>query len=163
MTTVTLGLGSNLGDRLELLQQAVDLLAEHGVAVTEGSRVWESEPVGGPDDQPAYLNAVVRARTEGDAYDTLDAANRVEAVLGRTRDERWGPRTIDIDVLLCEDLVLDDPSLILPHPRLTKRAFVVLPLLEIDPDPVLPGGVHVLDVASPSGEAHPVAPPLRLP
>jgi len=160
---VTLGLGANLGDRLAMLQRAVDLLAEGGVVTTASSRVWETEPVGGPEGQPAYLNAVISARAEGTPEDILETVRHVESSLGRRRDVRWGPRTIDIDVELIEDLVRDDPLLTIPHPRMTERAFVVLPLLEIDPDPLLPDGMHVLDLPAPDGDARPFAPPLRLP
>jgi 2-amino-4-hydroxy-6-hydroxymethyldihydropteridine diphosphokinase len=159
----TLGLGANLGDRLAALQRAVDLLAEEGVRAVASSRVWETEPVGGPSAQPSYLNAVVRAETDLDAYDVLSAANRVETALGRTREVRWGPRTIDIDVLLYDDLMHDDPELTIPHPRLTERAFVVLPLLDIDPAPVLPDGTRILDLRLDLDGATPVEPPLALP
>ena len=158
-----LGLGSNLGDRLDALQRAVDLLAGRGVRVVASSRVWETDPVGGPDGQPSFLNAVVRAETDLEPGDLLGAANAVEAALGRVREVRWGPRTIDIDILLVDDLILDDPALTIPHPRMTERAFVILPLLELDPDPVLPGGTRVLVLPAPVGGARPFAPPLRLP
>ena len=163
MTAVTLGLGANLGDRLAALQRAVDLLDEHGVHATASSRVWETAPVGGPEDQPAYLNAVVRATTDLDPPGVLAAAHEVEVALGRTREVRWGPRTLDVDVLLVDDVVVDDPLLTIPHPRLTERAFVVLPLLELDPDLVLPDGRRLVDLPAPTGEARPYAPPLRLP
>ena len=111
MHAVTLGLGANLGDRLRCLQAAVDLLADGGVRTVASSRVWETEPVGGPPDQPPYLNAVIRdgdrSRPERSAR---RSCNHVEAELGRTRDVRWGPRTIDIDVLLFDDLVVDEPG-----------------------------------------------------
>jgi len=160
---VTLGLGANLGDRSETLQRAVDLLAEEAVRTVASSRVWRTEPVGGPAGQPAYLNAVVRAETALDADEVLAAANRVEAALGRTREVRWGPRTIDIDVLLFDDEVRDDPELTIPHPRLGERAFVVLPLLDIDPDPVLPDGTRVLDLPLDPDGAEPTQPPLAIP
>jgi 2-amino-4-hydroxy-6-hydroxymethyldihydropteridine diphosphokinase len=159
---VTLGLGSNLGDRLATLQRAVDLLAEEGIRSIASSRVWETEPVGGPGGQPAYLNAVLRAETSLDPDEVLRAANRVEATLGRTREVRWGPRTIDIDVLLFDDVQRDDPALTIPHPRIRERAFVVLPLLDIDPAPVLPDGTRVLDLALDPDGAQPVEPPLRI-
>ncbi|MGZ8571525.1 MAG: 2-amino-4-hydroxy-6-hydroxymethyldihydropteridine diphosphokinase [Actinomycetota bacterium] len=158
-----LGLGSNLGDRLDTLQRAVDLLAERGVLVVASSRVWETEPVGGPEDQPSFLNAAVRVETDLGPDDLLGAANAVEAALGRVREVRWGPRTIDIDVLLIDDLILDDRAITVPHPRMTERVFVILPLLELDPDPVLPDGTRVLDLPVPAREARPFAPPLRLP
>jgi 2-amino-4-hydroxy-6-hydroxymethyldihydropteridine diphosphokinase len=160
---VALGLGANLGDRLATLQRAVDLLAAEGVRTVASSRVWRTEPIGGPPGQPDYLNAVVRAETALDAGEVLAAANRVEAALGRTREVRWGPRTIDIDVLLFDDEVRDDPELTIPHPRLRERAFVVLPLLDIDPDPILPDGTRVLDLPLDPDGAEPTQPPLAIP
>jgi 2-amino-4-hydroxy-6-hydroxymethyldihydropteridine diphosphokinase len=163
MPTATLALGSNLGDRLATLQRAVDLLAERDVRAVESSRVWETDPVGGPSEQPAFLNAVIRAKTDLDPKALLGAALDVEAALGRIRTQRWGPRTIDIDVLLYDEVILDEPGLTVPHPRMCDRAFVVLPLLDLDPDPVLPDGRRVLDLrVDPSG-ARPYAPPLALP
>lgn len=157
-----LGLGSNLGDRLAHLQRAVDLLGiEPGIRVTRSSRIWETDPVGGPD-QPEFLNAVVEVITDLQPHDLLTACNRVEAVLGRTRDVRWGPRTIDIDILLIDALSIDDDTLTVPHPRLHMRAFALMPLLELTPDPKLPNGTRLLD-ATPQGEAHPFAPPLTVP
>jgi 2-amino-4-hydroxy-6-hydroxymethyldihydropteridine diphosphokinase len=160
---VVLGLGANLGDRLASLQAAVDGLAARGVIVTDSSRVWESEPVGGPDEQPAYLNAVVRARTDLEPHRLLRACASVEDELGRVREERWGPRTIDVDVLLIEGAVLVDPELTVPHPRMRERAFVLLPLLEIDPDATLPDGTRVDDLPPGAGAPRPFAPPLRVP
>jgi 2-amino-4-hydroxy-6-hydroxymethyldihydropteridine diphosphokinase len=161
--TVTLGLGANLGDRLAALQRAVEVLDDEGVHPTACSRVWETAPVGGPAGQPSFLNAVIRARTARDPEGVLDAAHVAEQALGRVREVRWGPRTLDVDVLLYDGVVRDDPALTLPHPRMTERAFVLLPLLDIDPDPLLPDGRRVLDLPSPDGEARPFAPPLRLP
>ena len=123
-----LGLGSNLGDRLANLQAAVDALqAEPGLRVTASSRVWETKPVGGPP-QPDYLNAVIRIETDLSARDLLDVARRVETRLGRIRKERWGARTMDVDVLLYDDEEVDEPDLVVPHPRMMQRAFVLLPL-----------------------------------
>lgn len=157
-----LGLGSNLGDRLANLQRAVDALgAEAGVRVTRSSRVWETEPVGGPQ-QPDFLNAVVSIETDLEPHALLAACNRVEALLGRTRDIRWGPRTIDIDVLLMGDRTVDDPVLTVPHPRVSGRAFVLLPLLELAPDPVLPDGTRLLEVRLHPAAVRPHAPPLRV-
>jgi 2-amino-4-hydroxy-6-hydroxymethyldihydropteridine diphosphokinase len=160
VTVAYLGLGANLGDRLAGLQRAVDLLSAKGVRVVASSRVWETEPVGGPD-QPDYLNAVVRVETELEPMQLLAACQRVERALGRVREVRWGPRTIDIDVLLFGDVTIEDPTLTLPHPRMLERAFVLLPLLELDPDPVLPDGRHVLDTAVDTQGARLFAPPLR--
>ena len=163
--TAFLGLGSNLGDRLATLQQAVDLLEEApGLTLTRCSRVWETAPVGGPP-QPDFLNVVVRADVDLEPLDLLAACQRVEAALGRVRDVRWGPRTVDIDVLLIDARTMEGPELIVPHPRLHERAFVLMPLLDIDPDPRLPDGTRLLDVPlgpDAAGGVRPVAPPPRL-
>ncbi len=157
-----LGLGSNLGDRLATLQRAVDRLGNQpGIEVTRCSRVWETDPLGGPE-QPEFLNAVIAVTTELEPHDLLAACGRVEVDLGRTREVRWGARTIDIDILLIDALAIDDPTLTVPHPRLHRRAFALMPLLELVSDPVLPNGTRLLD-ASPEGEAHPFAPPLVVP
>jgi 2-amino-4-hydroxy-6-hydroxymethyldihydropteridine diphosphokinase len=160
-----LGLGSNLGDRLDTLQRAVDLLgAEANIEVTRCSRVWETDPVGGPP-QPDFLNVVVRADVDLPPRDLLAACQRVEAALGRVRDIRWGPRTVDIDVLLIAERAIDEPDLVVPHPRLHERAFVLMPLLEIEPDPVLPDGTRLVDVRlgpDAAGGVRVFAPPLRL-
>ena len=161
-----LGLGSNLGDRLATLQRAVDLLgARNGLTVQRSSRVYETTPVGGPSDQPDYLNAVVEVETSLDAHALLDAANAVEDDLGRVREERWGPRTIDIDLLTFGEERVTDERLTVPHPRMHERMFVLAPLLELDADPPLPGERHVADmrlsVADPFG-VRPFAPPLRV-
>ena len=158
-----LGLGSNLGDRLATLQRAIDLLgAQPGIDVVRTSRVWETDPVGGPD-QPDFLNIVAEVQTELEPHALLDAVNRIEASLGRTRDVRWGPRTIDIDILLIDQLTIDDDRLTVPHPRMHQRAFVLLPLIDLIPDPVLPDDTHLLDVRLPDQPARPLAPPLLVP
>ena len=158
-----LGLGANLGDRLVTLQRAIDLLAaEPGIDVQRTSRVWETDPIGGPD-QPDFLNVVAEIATTLEPFDLLDAVNRVEAVLGRTRDIRWGPRTIDIDILLIDNLVISDPRLTVPHPGMHQRAFVVMPLLELLRDPVLPDNTHLLNVRLPDQGVRPVFPPLLVP
>ncbi len=163
--TVYLGLGSNLGDRLASLQGAVDLLrTEAGIELIRSSRVWETVPVGGPE-QPDFLNAVLRAEVGLAPLDLLAACQRVEAALGRVRDVRWGPRTIDIDVLMIGARAIDEPGLVVPHPRMHERAFVLMPLLEIDPDPVLANGTRLLDVRlgpDAVGGVRVFAPPLRL-
>lgn len=163
MQRVFLGLGANLGDRLATLQRAIDLLAARGVGTIASSRVWATAPVGGPPDQPEFLNVVVEIDPGAmTPTEVLAAANAVEAELGRVRDVRWGPRTIDIDVLLWGDLRSDDPTLTIPHPRLHERAFVVMPLLDLDPDPRLPDGRRLLDLPAPGGDARPYAPPLAV-
>jgi len=161
---VFLGLGANLGDRLATLQRAVDLLAARGVRAVASSRVWATAPIGGPADQPEFLNLVIEVDPGAlRPAAVLAAANAVEAELGRVRDVRWGPRTIDIDVLLWGDLRSDDPALTIPHPRLHERAFVVMPLLDLDPDPRLPDGRRLVELPAPAGEARPYAPPLAVP
>lgn len=161
-----LGIGSNLGDRLANLQGAVDLLGRsRGIRVRRSSRVWETDPVGGPS-QPEFLNVVVGIATDLDPLDLLRECNRIEAQLGRTRDVRWGPRTLDIDVLLIDGLTIDDPVLTVPHPRMHQRAFVLLPLLDLEPNPTLPDGTSLLDVRlgpDAAGGARPYAPPLSVP
>jgi len=134
-----LGLGANLGDRLSNLRAAVRLLSEMAeLEIVASSRVFETEPLGPP--QPRFLNAVVGARTALPPRGLLQAAQAVEKALGRVRGERWGPRVIDVDVLTLGGEVVDEPDLIVPHPRMHERGFVLVPLLELDPDPLLPGG-----------------------
>jgi 2-amino-4-hydroxy-6-hydroxymethyldihydropteridine diphosphokinase len=158
--TAYLGLGSNLGDRLANLQDAVDLLVrEPGLRVAASSRVWETAPVGGPP-QPDYLNAVLRIETDRSPSELLDACRRVESSLGRVRLERWGPRTIDVDLLLYDEATVDEPDLVVPHPRIAERAFVILPLLELEPDPALPDGRRLKDVRLDTAGVMPHAPPL---
>jgi len=157
-----IGLGSNLGDRLANLQRAVDLLrAKPGVRVVSSSRVYETEPVGPP--QPDYLNAVIEAETLLEPRALLEACLSVEAEMGRVRDERWGPRVIDVDVLTYDRDDIDEPGLRIPHPRMHERLFVLAPLLELDADPHLPGGRRIstlrLDATELAG-VHPYAPAL---
>jgi 2-amino-4-hydroxy-6-hydroxymethyldihydropteridine diphosphokinase len=138
-----LALGSNLGDRAANLQRAVDLLAgQPGVEIVSSSRVYETDPVGGPP-QPDYLNAVVEARTSRSPRELLEACLAVEQEMGRVRRERWGPRTIDVDMLTYGREELSEPGLQIPHPRMHQRGFVLVPLLELDADPPLPGGRSV--------------------
>ena len=161
-TVAFLGLGSNLGDRLTNLQGAVDLLhGEPGLRVVSSSRVWETAPVGGPP-QPDYLNAVIRVETDLSARDLLDVARRVEERLGRVRKERWGARSIDIDVLLFGEETIDESDLVVPHPRLAERAFVLLPLLELVADPVLPDGTRLRDLRVRTDGVAPSASPLAV-
>ncbi len=129
-----LGLGSNLGDRLAYLQLAVDgLAASPGVRLVAVSPVYETAPVGGPE-QPDYLNAVAEVETTLTARELLAVANAIEAEGERVRKERWGPRTLDVDVLLVGDERHDTPELTVPHPRMTERAFVLAPLADLAPE-----------------------------
>lgn len=145
MPRAFLGLGSNLGDRLANLRRAVELLRERGVSVLRSSRVYETDPVGGPE-QPDYLNAVVEVEVDGTARELLDTCLAVEEEMGRVRDERWGPRTIDLDLLTIGEEEIHEPGLQVPHPRMHERAFVLAPLLELTADPRLPGGRRVEDL-----------------
>ena len=135
-----IGIGSNLEHPETQLRRAfralVELPASRCVAC---SPLYRSEAVGGPPDQPEYLNAVVAVDTTLQPEALLTALQAIEATQGRVRTVRWGPRTLDLDLLLYDDLVLDGPRLTLPHPRLHQRAFVVYPLYDIAPDLKIPG------------------------
>ncbi|MGH2706265.1 MAG: 2-amino-4-hydroxy-6-hydroxymethyldihydropteridine diphosphokinase [Actinomycetota bacterium] len=138
MTTAFLGLGSNLGDRLGRLTRAVAALGREGVVVTAISSVYETEAVGPP--QPDFLNAACRVETDLAARELLALIKRLERELGRGEGERWGAREIDIDLLLYGEQSIDEEGLVVPHPELTKRAFVLVPVLEIEPFVELPSG-----------------------
>jgi 2-amino-4-hydroxy-6-hydroxymethyldihydropteridine diphosphokinase len=136
---VVLALGSNLGNRLANLQGGVDALcAEPGLEDVAVSPVYETAPVGGPA-QPDYLNAVLTASTALPARAVLDRARAAEAALRRVRGQRWGPRTLDVDVIVYADVISADPELTLPHPRAHERAFVLAPWHDLDPDAAIPG------------------------
>lgn len=136
-----ISLGSNLGDRLDRLQSAVDALADTpGLKVKAVSPVYETEPWGvDSDSQPAYYNAVVLVRTTLPPGSLLERGHAIEEALERVRDERWGPRTIDVDIVAYQDVISDDPTLTLPHPRAHERAFVLVPWHDIDPGAEVPG------------------------
>ena len=133
---VVIGLGSNLGDRMGYLREAVGLLSAQ-VVVLASSHVYETVPVGGPS-QGAFLNAAVRVLAEGTPHGLLDTVLDVERKLGRERSERWGPRTIDLDLLWSPDARARSSRLTLPHPRLLERAFALVPLLDVAPDALCP-------------------------
>lgn len=136
-----LGLGSNVGERTANLRRAVELLAEHGVVVEAVSSAYETEPVGEILDQPDFLNAAVRIRTTLGPEELLDLCKAIERECGREAGgPRHGPRPIDVDLLLLGDLELVTERLALPHPEVTSRRFVLVPLLELDPDLTLPDG-----------------------
>ncbi len=138
--TAFLGLGSNLGDPLDHLQQAVDLLHDDPLTtVLDVSSVYLTTPVGGPE-QDDYLNLAVRVATRRSPHGLLRRCQAVEAALHRVRAERWGPRTIDVDLLLYGSRVVRTRRLEVPHPRLTERAFALVPLLEVAPGWSLPAG-----------------------
>lgn len=139
-----LALGTNMGDREEHLRRALGLLgAADGVAVIAAAPVVETEPVGGVlvdgQQQDPYLNTVVRVRSSLGPWELLELAREIEADAGRTRELRWGPRTLDVDVIAYGDVTQDDPELTLPHPRAHERAFVLAPWASVDPEAMLPG------------------------
>jgi 2-amino-4-hydroxy-6-hydroxymethyldihydropteridine diphosphokinase len=136
---VYLGLGSNLGDRRDNLLAALRLLdGMEDVSVLEVSAVYETEPWGVPD-QPDFLNLVTLVSTSRSPRGILAACKEVEGKLGRVRTERWGPRVIDVDILLYDDLRIEEEDLIIPHPRMLERDFVMVPLMELRPEVPWPG------------------------
>jgi 2-amino-4-hydroxy-6-hydroxymethyldihydropteridine diphosphokinase len=145
---VVLALGSNLGDRLANLQAGIDALAAvPGITATAVSAVFETNPVGGPT-QPDYLNAVLLTSSELAAAEILTRCQAAEQARGRERSVRWGPRTLDIDIIACGEETSDDPRLTLPHPRAHERAFVLVPWHDADPDAYLPGFGPVADLVA---------------
>ncbi len=137
MTLSYLGLGSNLGDRLAHLQFALDGLAARAGTVVGVSAVYETQPMGGPA-QPDYLNAVVALDTALDARGLLELAKALEGEAGRNPDgERWGPRPLDIDILMVGDDRVEEPDLVVPHPRIHQRGFVLAPLADVAPGVVV--------------------------
>jgi 2-amino-4-hydroxy-6-hydroxymethyldihydropteridine diphosphokinase len=150
-----LGLGSNVGDPAAHLRAAVELLQERGVEVLAVSSVYVTEPVGEVLDQPDFLNAAVRIRTELEPEPLLDVCKAVEAERGRSlHAPRHSPRPLDVDLLLLGDLELRTDRLTLPHPEVRSRRFVLVPLLELDPDLTLPDGTRLTDAlaALPPGQ-----------
>ena len=125
-----LGLGSNLGDRAAHLRRAVAALPD----VVALSPLYETEPVGGPEGQAPYLNLVVELRTDRSPRQLLQLARQLEEAAGRVRTVRFGPRTLDVDVLLVGDQRVDEPDLVVPHPRMAERRFVLAPLADLAPE-----------------------------
>lgn len=162
-----LGLGSNIGDTRAHLAAAIAALPEHGVQVLACSSLYETEPVGLVLDQPDFLNACVRIETDLGPEDLLDACKAVEREVGRAAGgPRHGPRVIDVDLLLLGDLEYSSERLTLPHAETGSRRFVLVPLLELDPDLTLPSGQRLADTLVALGEPEQiqsvrrVAPPL---
>ncbi|WP_372516681.1 2-amino-4-hydroxy-6-hydroxymethyldihydropteridine diphosphokinase [Paenibacillus silviterrae] len=129
--TAYIGLGSNMEDRERYLREAMRRLEDHpAIRITGQSGIYETDPVGYTEQDP-FLNMVIEIRTSLTAQALFGRMVDTEQALGRQRDIRWGPRTIDLDLLLFDDCSQDDPALILPHPRMLERAFVLVPLLEV--------------------------------
>ncbi|MHC4931536.1 MAG: 2-amino-4-hydroxy-6-hydroxymethyldihydropteridine diphosphokinase [Planctomycetota bacterium] len=137
MTPAALGLGSNLGDRRGHIERALRTLADR-VKVVAVSRLIETAPEGGPEQGP-YLNGAAVVETELGARGLLELAQELERAAGRVRTVRWGQRTLDVDLLLYGDAIIDEPGLTVPHPRMCERLFVLEPLAEIAPDWPVPG------------------------
>ena len=146
MHEVALALGSNMGDSAVILQGAIDDLASvDGISLVGVSRTYETDPVGGPEQDP-YLNAVVVAITDLDPWELLAVTQSIEQHWHRVRDVRWGPRTLDIDILAVDAETVDSDDLEIPHPRAHERAFVLVPWADVAPDAVIPGHGSVADL-----------------
>ena len=136
-TVAYIALGSNMGDKAQILRKALDLLRRHdGITLRRVSALMETAPLGGPIDQPHYLNGAVEIETTLEPEELLTALHETEAALGRNREfeERWGPRTCDLDLLMMEDIILESEYLTIPHPRMHLRRFVLEPLAQIAPE-----------------------------
>jgi 2-amino-4-hydroxy-6-hydroxymethyldihydropteridine diphosphokinase len=159
-----LGLGSNIGDRRANLLAAVEALPAHGIDVIASSSAYETEPVGLVLDQPDFLNACLRVRTEHGPLELLEACKAVEREVGRIAgDPRHGPRVIDVDVLLLGASEFTSDRLTLPHAEVSSRRFVLVPLLELDPELALPSGVRLSEALAslgPGQAVRRVGPPL---
>lgn len=133
MRKAFISIGSNIGDRLKHLKEAVRALHSHeGISVLSVSSIYETEPVG-YSDQADFLNLATGIETELSAHELLAVCQEIERELGRVRDVRWGPRTVDLDILLYNNDLIETEDLVVPHPRMHERAFVLIPLLEIAP------------------------------
>lgn len=146
MTTAYIGIGSNVGDRQGFCRRAVEeLRSAPGIEVQATSSLYETSPIGGPP-QRSYVNAVVRVDTDLNPYGLLKTCKAIEQQLGRgPSDIKWGPRVVDLDVLIYGDEKLSDPELEIPHPYMTQRRFVLVPLLEIDSEASDPWGARYAD------------------
>ncbi|MEX0863746.1 MAG: 2-amino-4-hydroxy-6-hydroxymethyldihydropteridine diphosphokinase [Acidimicrobiia bacterium] len=143
MTRYAIGLGSNLGDRRQILGKAVTDLGGLG-AVVAVSGLYETDPVGGPE-QGRYLNAVVLVDSDLDVLELLAGCQRIEAAAGRVREVRWGPRTLDVDIITSDGPAMSTASLEVPHPRARLREFVLRPLVDVWPEAPIGEGVNALD------------------
>ena len=152
MSRAYLSLGSNMGDRGAYLRFALKSLADHeGVQPIRGSSIYETD-AWGPVEQDKYLNACLELETSLSPDELLSLCQEIEASAGRTRDVRWGPRTLDIDILLYDDLTIDTPRLAIPHPRMKQRLFVLVPLMELEEEvPVLGSLADLMEALPPQG------------
>ncbi|MHB0998016.1 MAG: 2-amino-4-hydroxy-6-hydroxymethyldihydropteridine diphosphokinase [Armatimonadota bacterium] len=142
-----LGIGSNLGDKKSNIDDAIRRINEiNGISILKKSSVYETEPVGYMD-QPDFLNSVIEIDTELDPVQLLHSTQQIEKDMGRVRNLKWGPRVIDIDILIFDNLKIDTTELVLPHPRITERAFVIIPLAEIAPDLIINNSVSVIELS----------------
>jgi 2-amino-4-hydroxy-6-hydroxymethyldihydropteridine diphosphokinase len=137
MHRVLIGIGSNLGEREENCSAAIELMEREGIHVLSRSSFYETEPWG-VKDQPRFLNMALSASTDCAPRELLRRLKGIEQIMGRKEGIRWGPRIIDLDILLYDHIVLNEPALVIPHPRMHEREFVLKPLLEIAPDAVHP-------------------------
>lgn len=145
MTKAYLGLGSNMGNKKEYINKAITLLNQHEkITIEKTSSYYETPPVG-YIDQDVFINKVIEIQTELEPYELLAYCNEIEEILKRKRIIRWGPRTIDIDILLYENYTSDDEKLTIPHPRMGERAFVIIPLYEITQDVII-NGIKIADI-----------------
>ena len=131
MNKAYLSLGSNIGDSKENIIRAYDIIENNGVRIIKKSSFYETDPYG-YEEQDVFINSVIEVETKLSHYELLEVCHKVEKELKRKRIIRWGPRTIDVDILLFNDIILNDAKLIIPHKEMKKRAFVLIPLLEID-------------------------------
>ena len=139
MVKAFLSLGSNMGDRLEYLSKAIDKIAKiQGCNILNKSRVYETEPWG-YENQEAFLNLCISIETSLSPYELLESLQTIELELDRVRKIHWGPRTIDIDILLFDDIICEDDKLTIPHPRMSERAFVLIPLYDIEKNLIIDG------------------------
>ena len=148
LARVAFSIGSNLGNRFEHLQRAVELISGTiEIFNVKLSKIYETKPVGGPS-QDDYLNAVVVAETKLTPIDLLELVQKIESDGNRVRETHWGPRSIDVDILAFDQVVLDGSNLTIPHPRISERAFVLVPWNDVDPNFVVPGLGAVSDLLS---------------
>ena len=147
MSNAYLGLGSNLGDRAGYIESAHKLLDAGSVRILRVSSLYETNPVGvTPESVPDYLNCAAEVETSLSAEALLQYVKQVERDIGRVESYRWGPRAIDIDILLYDDVTVDSEELTIPHPRLHERRFALIPLVELNPDLALPDGRRIRDL-----------------